>query len=115
MPLQNGSDKRDVIRVRTQKKQRARYTNFPFLHRAKWPFLGRDERGWEGAKGNGGGISKKIPPPLRTPARARTADKLIKSQLLYQLSYGGVRFCVALGGGLTDWYPRAGSNRGQID
>ena len=26
-----------------------------------------------------------------TPARARTVDKLIKSQLLYQLSYGG--FC----------------------
>ena len=26
---------------------------------------------------------------LSTPARTRTADKLIKSQLLYQLSYGG--------------------------
>ena len=25
-----------------------------------------------------------------TPARARTVDKLIKSQLLYQLSYGGL-------------------------
>ena len=25
-----------------------------------------------------------------TPARTRTADKLIKSQLLYQLSYGGI-------------------------
>ena len=35
----------------------------------------------------------KIPPLLRTPARARTADKLIKSQLLYQLSYGGVVHC----------------------
>ena len=57
----------------------------------------------------------KILPLLRTPARARTADKLIKSQLLYQLSYGGVRFCGAFGRGLTDWYPRAGSNRGQID
>ncbi len=27
--------------------------------------------------------------PTYTPARARTVDKLIKSQLLYQLSYGG--------------------------
>ena len=27
---------------------------------------------------------------LSTPARTRTADKLIKSQLLYQLSYGGI-------------------------
>ena len=26
---------------------------------------------------------------LSTPSRTRTADKLIKSQLLYQLSYGG--------------------------
>ena len=25
-----------------------------------------------------------------TPARTRTVDKLIKSQLLYQLSYGGL-------------------------
>ena len=26
-----------------------------------------------------------------TPGRIRTYDKLIKSQLLYQLSYGGIR------------------------
>ena len=53
-------------------------------------------------------------PLFRTPARARTADKLIKSQLLYQLSYGGM-MCFSHSRGLTDWYPRAGSNRGQID
>ena len=32
---------------------------------------------------------------FRTPAEARTLDTLIKSQVLYQLSYGCIVFCFA--------------------
>ena len=54
------------------------------------------------------------------PARARTVDPLIKSQMLYQLSYGeivldisikNIRFVLLN----FKWSPRTGSNRGPSD
>ena len=57
---------------------------------------------------------------LCTPAGARTLDPLIKSQMLYQLSYGeivldisikNIRFVLIN----FKWSPRTGSNRGPSD
>ena len=51
-----------------------------------------------------------------TPAGARTLDTLIKSQVLYQLSYGCIIIFKNKGGPLaSSLYTRRGSNPGHPD